>query len=83
MNVSNNADKKKSSLFGGSIFGYTWKSRGIVFFLNILCVLVFGAIGFYFANFFGKNTKLFTIIGVALSFPVSQFIIYKKLTSKN
>jgi ABC-type glycerol-3-phosphate transport system permease component len=82
MDIPENINKNKTSIFSGSIFGYTWRSRAIVFVVNILTVVIFGIIGFYLAVYFNKNTKLFTIISIGLSFPVSQFIIYKKLTSK-
>lgn len=72
-------ENKKGSLFDGSIFGYTWKSRGIVFLTTIVCALIFMLIGYSVSILLGKAAKPFVIIGVVFSFPIAQLIIYKLL----
>lgn len=77
-----NTNNSKVSFFSGSIFGYTWKSRAIVFGINIFFVVVFGLIGFLLANKFNKSPKTFVILSLIFSFPVSQYFIYRKLRVK-
>lgn len=77
------SDSNKRSLFQGSIFGYTWKSRGVVFSTTVACVAVFGFVGYFLGKQLGGNVKLITILAIAVSFPVAQIMIYRILKRNN
>lgn len=57
---------------------WSWKTRIIVFFGNLLCILVFLAIGWYLDRRFGTNPKIL-IASLVVSFPVTQVFVIKLL----
>lgn len=66
------------------MLGYTWKTRGIVFLVNLIVVGVSFVVGYFLDGIYETKPKL-TFVFVILSFPVTQIItrkVLKKLLKK-
>lgn len=62
-------------------FGYSYKKRLAVLAINIICALSAFFAGQIIDNHY--KTKLWSLIMVIASFPISQILIYKFVFKKN
>ncbi len=56
------------------MLGYTWKTRGKIFLVNLIVIAIFGTIGYGLDYIFHKKA-LFIFVLIILSFPLPTIMI--------
>ena len=57
---------------------FTWQQRGIVFLVTVSSIMVFGGTGMLIDHF-AQSRPLGLVLGVLISFPVTQVVLAKVL----
>jgi F0F1-type ATP synthase assembly protein I len=58
------------------MLGYPWKLRLIIFLLNLICIGIFGFMGYLLDLQFNTRPKLL-FVAVIFSFPFTQIVVTK------
>ncbi len=79
---SSHTPTEKQTSSPASIFGYTWKSRFIVFVTTLIVTASAVGIGIVIARILKISSGAPVVIALIVSFPLTQYILSRLLVKK-